>query len=105
MKDAAVSLESKMDANKKRKIKFEDGSVSIFVYIASFISLNLKPQGAATKKSDAFSLIYLHYLQHYKDTTNVFGSTLTLVRYLKFCYQWCVACLANFSRGVTAKKV
>ena len=24
--------------------------------------------------------------------------------YLKFCYQWCVACLANFSKGVTVKK-
>ena len=64
MKDAAVSSESKMDANKKREITFEDDSDSKFVYKASFISLNLK-----------------------------------------FCYQWCVACLANFSRGVTAKKV
>ena len=25
--------------------------------------------------------------------------------YLKFCYQWCVACLANFSKGITAKKL
>ena len=38
-------------------------------------------QGTATKNSDAFSLIHLHYLQHYKDITNIFGSTLALVRY------------------------
>ena len=42
---------------------------------------NIKLRGTATKKSDAFALIYLRYLQHYKDTANVFGSTLTLVRY------------------------
>ena len=32
MKDAAVSSESKMDANKKRGITFEDDSDSKFVY-------------------------------------------------------------------------
>ena len=41
----------------------------------------MKLQGTATTKSDAFSLIYLHYLRHYSDTTIVFGSTLALVRY------------------------
>ena len=46
------------------------------------ISCTTKLQGTATKKSDAFSPIYLHYLQHNKGTTNVFGSTLALVRYL-----------------------
>ena len=43
--------------------------------------LSIELQGTATKKSDAFSLIYLHYLQHYKGATNVFGSTLALVGY------------------------
>ena len=55
-------LPSKMDANKKRKITFENDRDSKFVY-------KLK-----------FSI-------------------------LKFCYQWCVACLANFCEGVTAKKI
>ena len=40
MKDAAVSSESKMDANRKREITFEDDSDSKFVYKASFVSLN-----------------------------------------------------------------
>ena len=53
-------------------IKFGNFTVSnLCLYV-------IKLQGTATKKSDAFSLIYL---QHYKDTTNVFGSTLALVRY------------------------
>ena len=40
-----------------------------------------KLRGTATKKTDAFAQIYLRYLQHYKDTTNVFGSTLALIGY------------------------
>ena len=40
MKDAAVSSESKMNANKKREITFEDDRDSKLVYKASFLSLN-----------------------------------------------------------------
>ena len=67
MKDAAVSSKSKMNANKKREITFEDDSDSKFVYKALFIKFK-----------------FYH---------------------VKFRYEWWVACLTNFSRGVTAKKV
>ena len=40
MKDAAASLESKLDANMKREITFEDDSDSKFLYTTSFIRLN-----------------------------------------------------------------
>ena len=40
MKDAAVSSENKMDANKKREITFDDDSDSEFVYKAWFTRLN-----------------------------------------------------------------
>ena len=40
MKDAAVSSESKIDANKKREITCEDDCDSKFVCKAWFISLN-----------------------------------------------------------------
>ena len=55
------------------------------IFIEFFIFIKL--QGAATKKSDAYSLIYLHYLQHYKGTTNVFGATLGLVNQLVKMHQ------------------
>ena len=37
-----------------------------------------------------------------RDSKFVFKFTFS---YLKFCYLWRIACLANFSRGVTAKKL